>query len=408
MKKIIRISTVPISLNVFCRGLLCDLSHDYEIVAVSSPGEDLDELAARENVRAIAVPMRRHIAPFHDLWALWQLFWLFRREQPDMVHSITPKAGLLAMIAAMLARVPVRLHTFTGLIWPTAKGLKRKILIAMDKLLCSCATHLNAEGEGVANDLQAQDITHKPLKILGKGNVRGIDFNYYHPSPEVNEATKGLREKFTLSSDTFLFLFVGRIVRDKGIAELLEAFKVVSESLGKNFNVSEKHSENLSKTSKNFASGVEGFSKIALLLVGNKESHLDPLPTATEQLIQTLPNVYLLPHHTDVRPMYAAAQALVFPSYREGFPNVVLEAGAFSLPSIVTDINGSREIITHGENGFIVPPHDSVALARAMMEMWTSPHRKTMGVAALHHVQEHFAQPLVWKNLKCYYQQLLS
>ena len=162
------------------------------------------------------------------------------------------------------------------------------------------------------------------------------------------------------------------------------------------------------KTSANFASSGEGFSKIALLLVGNEESHLDPLPTATKQLIQTLPNVYLLPHHTDVRPMYAAAQALVFPSYREGFPNVVLEAGAFSLPSIVTDINGSREIITHGKNGFIVPPHDSVALARAMIEMWTSPHRKTMGVAALHHVQEHFAQPLVWKNLKCYYQQLLS
>ena len=113
----------------------------------------------------------------------------------------------------------------------------------------------------------------------------------------------------------------------------------------------------------------ESFSKTALLLVGNEEKNLDPLPCTTKQLIKTLPNIYQLPHLTDIRPIYAAAQALVFPSYREGFPNVVLEAGAFSLPSIVTDINGSREIITQGENGFIVPPHDNVALARAMLEM---------------------------------------
>ena len=387
MKKIIRISTVPISLNVFCKGLLRDLSHDYEIVAVSSPGDDLDELATRENVRTAAVPMRRHIAPFHDLRALWFLFLLFRREQPDMVHSITPKAGLLAMLAARLAKVPVRLHTFTGLIWPTSQGLKRRVLVIMDKLLCACATHLNPEGKGVANDLRKGKITSKPLTVLGHGNVRGIDFNYYYPSQEIKHSAKALREKLGITSDTFLFLFVGRIVRDKGITELIEAFQKLSENLSRD---------------------AESFSKTALLLVGNEEKNLDPLPCTTKQLIKTLPNIYQLPHLTDIRPIYAAAQALVFPSYREGFPNVVLEAGAFSLPSIVTDINGSREIITQGENGFIVPSHDSEALADAMMDMWTSPHRKTMGVAALHHVQEHFAQPLVWKNLKCYYQQLLS
>ena len=276
--KIIRVSTVPISLNVFCKGLLQELSKDYEVAAVSSPGTDLEEIEIREKVRTFAVPMRRQIALLHDLRSLWQLFWLFRKEKPDMVHSITPKAGLLSMIAAKLAGVPIRLHTFTGLIWPTASGLKRKILVAMDKLLCICATHLNPEGQGVANDLQAH-ITHKPLTVLGHGNVRGIDFDYYKSTPDIELAAQQSRVNLGIPSDAFIFLFVGRIVRDKGIVELLEAFKNLTE------NYSQKNDTS---------------SPISLLLVGNEEEHLDPLPPSTQQLINTLPNVYRLPFQTDV------------------------------------------------------------------------------------------------------------
>ncbi len=384
--KIIRISTVPISLNVFCKGLLQELSNDYEIVAVSSPGADLEEVKIREKVRTIAVPMRRHISPLHDLVSLWQLFWLFRREKPDMVHSITPKAGLLSMIAAKLAGVPIRLHTFTGLIWPTASGLKRKILVAMDKLLCICATHLNPEGQGVAHDLQTH-ITHKPLTVLGHGNVRGIDFDHYSSTPDIERAAQQCRADLGIPADAFVFLFVGRIVRDKGIVELIEAFKNLTESYAQK-----------SPTS----------SPISLLLVGDEEEHLDPLPPSTQQLIHTLPNVYRLPFQTDVRPFYATAQALVFPSYREGFPNVVLEAGAFALPSIVTDINGSREIITNGDNGLIIPPQNIEALTQSMQTLLHTPHLKSMGEAAYHNVQQHFSKALVWQQLKDYYQHLLQ
>ena len=384
--KIIRISTVPISLNVFCKGLLQELSNDYEIVAVSSPGTDLEKVEMREKVRTFAVPMRRHISPLHDLISLWQLFWLFRREKPDMVHSITPKAGLLSMIAAKLAGVPIRLHTFTGLIWPTARGLKRKILVATDKLLCACATHLNPEGQGVAHDLQAH-ITHKPLTVLGHGNVRGIDFDYYTSTPDIERAADQYRADLGIPSDAFVFLFVGRIVRDKGIVELLEAFKKLTE---------------------NYAPKSHTFSSISLLLVGDEEEHLDPLPTSTQQLINTLPNVYRLPFQTDVRPFYATAQALVFPSYREGFPNVVLEAGAFALPSIVTDINGSREIITNGDNGLVIPPQNIEALTQAMQTLLHTPHLKSMGEAAYHNVQQHFSKARVWQQLKDYYQHLLQ
>ncbi len=384
--KIIRISTVPISLNVFCKGLLQELSNDYEVVAVSSPGADLEEIEIREKVRTIAVPMRRHISPLHDLISLWQLFWLFRREKPDMVHSITPKAGLLSMIAAKLAGVPIRLHTFTGLIWPTARGLKRKILVATDKLLCACATHLNPEGQGVAHDLHTH-ITHKPLTVLGHGNVRGIDFDHYTSTPDIERAAHQYRADLGIPSDAFVFLFVGRIVSDKGIVELLEAFKKLTE---------------------NYAPKSHTFSSISLFLVGDEEEHLDPLPPSTQQLIHTLPNVYRLPFQTDVRPFYATAQALVFPSYREGFPNVVLEAGAFALPSIVTDINGSREIITHGVNGFIIPSQNIEALTQAMQTLLHTPHLKSMGEAAYRNVQQHFSKALVWQQLKDYYQHLLQ
>ena len=384
--KIIRVSTVPISLNVFCKGLLQELSKDYEVAAVSSPGTDLEEIEIREKVRTFAVPMRRQIALLHDLRSLWQLFWLFCKEKPDMVHSITPKAGLLSMIAAKLAGVPIRLHTFTGLIWPTASGLKRKILVAMDKLLCICATHLNPEGQGVAHDLQAH-ITHKPLTVLGHGNVRGIDFEYYKSTPDIELAAQQSRTKFGIPQDSFVFLFVGRIVRDKGIVELLEAFKNLTESYSQKSDTS---------------------SPISLLLVGNEEEHLDPLPPSTQQLIHTLPNIYRLPFQTDVRPFYATAQALVFPSYREGFPNVVLEAGAFALPSIVTDINGSREIITNKDNGLIIPPQNTEALTQAMQTLLHTPHLKSMGEAAYRNVKQHFSKARVWQQLKDYYQHLLQ
>ena len=384
--KIIRVSTVPISLNVFCKGLLQELSKDYEVAAVSSPGTDLEEIEIREKVRTFAVPMRRQIALLHDLRSLWQLFWLFCKEKPDMVHSITPKAGLLSMIAAKLAGVPIRLHTFTGLIWPTASGLKRKILVAMDKLLCICATHLNPEGQGVAHDLQAH-ITHKPLTVLGHGNVRGIEFEYYKSTPDIELAAQQSRTKLGIPQNSFVFLFVGRIVRDKGIVELLEAFKKLTKSYSQKSDIS---------------------SPISLLLVGNEEEHLDPLPPSTQQLINTLPNVYRLPFQTDVRPFYATAQALVFPSYREGFPNVVLEAGAFALPSIVTDINGSREIITNKDNGLIIPPQNTEALTQAMQTLLHTPHLKSMGEAAYHNVQQHFSKARVWQQLKDYYQHLLQ
>ena len=170
-RKIIRIATVPQSLDLLLRGQLKMLSETYEVVAVSSPGQNLDEVARREGVRTVAVPMERHIAPLKDLVSLFRLIRLFRKEKPWMVHSITPKAGLLAMMAACICGVPVRIHMFTGLVFPTSKGLKRRILMTTDRLTCACATLVNPEGQGVKRDLERFHITSKPMRIIGNGRL---------------------------------------------------------------------------------------------------------------------------------------------------------------------------------------------------------------------------------------------
>ena len=328
MKKIIRSSTIPQSLDSFCAGILKELSQEYEVIAVSSPGEVLDKVGNREGVRTIAVPMERHISLINDLKSLWKMWRVMKREKPDMVHSMTPKAGLICMMAAWLARVPRRVHTFTGLVWPTTTGIKRRILMATDWLTCACATHIIPEGEGVKNDLLNHHITHKPIKILGYGNVKGIDLEHFNPTLYSNE---GHHEGFT-------FVFVGRIVRDKGINELVAAFDRLHEE----------------------------YNDTRLVLVGKREDNLDPVLPKTLDRISQGDGIVSAGSQKDVRPYYTQADALVFPSYREGFPNVVIEAGAMGLPSIVTDINGSREIILDGKNGVIIPPRNEEALYQAM------------------------------------------
>ena len=330
--RLLRAVTVSQSVG-FYLPLVPDLqSQGYDVVSLSSPGPELQQLHEK-GVRCIEVPMERHISIKSDLLSLWKIIRAFRNEKPDIVHSMTPKAGMLCMVAAWICRVPVRIHTFTGLVWPTASGLKRKILMATDWLTCVCATHVIPEGEGVKNDLLNHGITHKPLKVLGYGNVRGIDLVHYARTEEVMRDADKIRVK-----DVFTFVFVGRIVRDKGINELVAAFKRLQTKV----------------------------PKTRLILVGEYEDDLDPITSEVRKEIDDNICILAVGKQKDVRPWLAASDALVFPSYREGFPNVVIEAGAMGLPSIVTDINGSREIIQNGVNGLIVPSKNEDALLKEM------------------------------------------
>lgn len=375
-KKIIRTSTIPLSLELFCRGLLREMSEEYEVVAMSSPGELLDVVEQREGVRCIRTKMERHISPLRDMVSLFRIIKIFKKEKPDIVHSMTPKAGLLCMMAAWITRVPVRIHTFTGLVFPSATGLKRQILMATDRLTCRCATHVIPEGEGVKNDMLNNHITRKPLRVLGYGNVRGVDMAFYDRTPEVMAIVKKLRdEKLTT------FVFVGRICRDKGIEELCKAFDRLSKEHG----------------------------KTRLWIIGPDESNVDPIPESAWSIMRENTHIQALGMLRDEQLLahYAAADCFVLPSYREGFPNTVLEAGAMGVPSIVTDINGSREIIIEGENGTIVPPHDSESLYQAMKQMTENPEiRKRMAGNARRLIADRFEQGCVRKCLYDFYHEI--
>lgn len=387
--KLIRTSTVPTSMMSFMEGFFEVLMRKYELLLVSSPEKELDELHNRYGVRTIGVAMQRRMAPIQDLISLLNLIKVFHKEKPYMVHSMTPKAGLLCMLAAWITRVPRRVHTFTGLVWPTATGLSRKILMATDWLTCACATHIIPEGKGVMNDLQ-QHITHKPMRVLGYGNVRGVDMNYWQKE---NASSSKLKE--IKADDVFTFIFVGRIVRDKGINELIAAFNRLSK-----------------------------LHKVRLLLVGKFEDTLDPVSNSTKKIIEVNSSIeYLGPQYgPDLLACYAASDCFVFPSYREGFPNTVLEAGAMELPSIVTDINGSREIIVCKneensspvkdmklcDNGIIIPPRNEELLFKAMEEVFKNDDlRSAMATQAREMVASRFEQSFVQKCLFEFYEEII-
>ena len=249
-----------------------------------------------------------------------------------------------------------------------------------DWLTCACATHVIPEGDGVKEDLLNNGITKKPLKVLGYGNVRGVDIVYYSRRPEVKEIVT--REKLK-EQDMFTFLFVGRVVRDKGVNELISAFQKL-------------YADN---------------PRIRLFLVGPFEDDLDPISSESRNSIEKNPNIIVVGMKTgdELLAYYAASDGFVMPSYREGFPNTVLEAGAMGLPSIVTDINGSREIIIEGKNGMIVPPRNEDALYGAMKVMLQSNvDREHMAGNARKMIADRFEQGFVRKCLYDFYDEILA
>ena len=374
-KKIIRSVTVPQSINFFEEVMIKMKADGYEVVVVTSPGKELEEFKQKHSrYRAIEVPMERRISLVKDMKSLWRMIKVMRKEKPYMVHSMTPKAGLLTMIAGWLTGVPVRVHTFTGLVWPTETGFKRKILMTTDWLTCACATHVIPEGQGVLNDLKDNGVCKKPMKVLGYGNVMGVDMERFNPA-RFAEVKK--------DDSKFRFIFVGRIVGDKGINELVQAFVRLNNE----------------------------YKNTQLVLVGKYEANIDPIKPDTLKAIDENSCIDACgpKYGDDLLLEYMKSDCFIMPSYREGFPNAVIEAGAMGLPSIVTDINGSREIIIHGENGIIIPSKDSDALYKAMKQMVDNVSaREKMAVNARHLVHSRFEKNFVQGCLVKFYREILD
>ena len=341
-KKLVRITTVPLSLDKILDGQLAFMNNHYEVIAVSSEKEYLTRCAKNEGVRFKHIEMTRKITPIKDFISLIKLISFLKKERPLIIHSHTPKAGILAMLASKITNIPIRLHTVAGLPLMEEKGNKKKMLELIEKLTYSFSTFVFTNSNGLYKYIIENNYVSKnKLKVIGNGSSNGVDVNYFSPTSVSEKEKEKLKLSLGILENDFTFVFVGRIVADKGINELINAFDTIS-----------------------FQNNA-----IKLLLVGEQESHLDPLNENTLKLISTNKNIIKTGFQKDIRPFLAVSDALVFPSYREGFPNVIMQAGAMELPVIATNINGCNEIIVNEKNGVLIELKNNGAIVKAMVRL---------------------------------------
>ena len=407
-KKIIRVTTADISLNSLLKGQLKFLNQYFEVVGVAKDTGVLEEVSEREGIRVVDAPLERPISLVKDIKGLWFLYRLFRKEKPWCVHANTPKGSLLAMIAAWFACVPHRVYTVTGLRYQGTHGFLRTILKTMERLSCLFATNVIPEGQGVLQCLKRDNITKKVLRVIHYGNINGKDTEFFSRDSTIEtaslkltdkqiylrnlsekEARSIVRSELGFSNNDFIFVFIGRLVNDKGLGELADAIRKLEN-------------ENL---------------EIKLLLIGEIDGEDDALAKDKLNYLMQSKNVKYIGVQSDIRPYLMASDVLVFPSYREGFPNVPLEAGALGLPAIVTNINGSNEIVEDGVNGKIIQaPLDNngmrvndITNELYTMMKWFFHHPeevKRMGENARPIICERYEQHNVWKAILEYYKQL--
>ncbi|WP_456104982.1 glycosyltransferase family 4 protein [Prevotella sp.] len=407
-KKLIRITTADISLNSLLKGQLKFLNQYFDVIGVAKDTGVLKEVSEREGIRVVDAPLERPISLVKDIKGLWFLYRLFRKEKPWCVHANTPKGSLLAMIAAWVARVPYRVYTVTGLRYQGAHGVLRMILKTMERLSCLFATNVIPEGQGVLQCLKRDNITKKALKVIHYGNINGKDTEFFSRDNTIQtaslkqadkqiylrnlsekEARSLVRSELGFSNNDFIFVFIGRLVNDKGLGELADALRKLED-------------EKL---------------EIKLLLIGEIDGEDDALAKDKLNYLMQSKNIKYIGVQSDIRPYLMASDVLVFPSYREGFPNVPLEAGALGLPAIVTNINGSNEIIEDGVNGKIIQApldNNGMRVNDITNELYTmmkwfychSEEVKRMGDNARPIICERYEQHNVWKALLNMYNSL--
>lgn len=380
-KKIIRVTTVHGSLEGTLKGQFAFMKQFYEIIGVCSNDPKLKQLSEREGIRTVGIDMTRKITPFKDLKSLFQLYRLFRSESPEIVHTHTPKAGTLGLLAAYLARVPYRLHTIAGLPLMEATGIKRKLLNLIEKITYAFATKIYPNSQGQYEFVKRERFTTaEKLKVIGQGSSNGIDISLFNPMLFSARDKESLREKLNIPLNERVLIFLGRIVADKGIHELIDSFASLSKK----------------------------FDDITLIIGGDYERDLDPISTKTENILNKHPKIKLLGWVKDVRPYLSISELMIFPSYREGFPNVVMQAGAMGLPVIATDINGCNEIIINNINGIIVPPKNTLRLEEAIFSYLNGDSQTYPSETCRRLITERYDQKLIWKLLHEEYERVLA
>jgi len=379
-QKLIRITTVPSSLRTLLKGQLQFMNNHFEVIGISGDGHALEDVRQNESIETHVVEMTRTITPLKDVKATYKLYKIFKSEKPFIVHTHTPKAGTLGMLAAKFARVPHRLHTVAGLPLLEARGKKRKLLDIVEKLTYSWATKVLPNSYGLEKIIINNKYTkQEKLEVIGNGTSNGIDTAHYDTRLVSEEKKEQLIQELGITKDDIVFIFIGRIVADKGINELVSAFNHLSKRV-----VNSK-----------------------LLLVGSRDNQLNPVLPETDAIISENEHIFAVGLQKDIRPYVAVSHVLTFPSYREGFPNVVLQCSCMGLPSIVSNINGCNEVIEDQVNGIIIPVKNETELEKAMQFMIDFPDkRNAMKQHTRSRIINRYEQKFVWNELLNFYNNL--
>ena len=376
--RICRVSTVPWIFHTLLREQLRTIiALGCEVTLVATPNNELSETADDLGAKARGLYIKRAPSPFSDMCSLFHLWRFLRSEKFNIVHSTSPKAGLLTAIASTMARVPVRLHTFTGQPWVELVGWRRRVPRFCDRLTAMLATQVYADSPSQRDFLIAEGLV-PPEKILvvGSGSIAGVDLRRFSRTTWSEDMTRKTRGELGIPDNATVIVFVGRVTRDKGVVELISAFNELAASN----------------------------SGLHLVLVGPLEPERDPLPAPALDLMQRHDRIHAIGFAPTPEKYLAAADIFCLPSYREGFGTVAVEAAALGLPTVVTEIVGLVDAVESGVTGLTVPPKDVAALAAALRELAGSVGRRAaLGEAGRQRVHRLFDAAIINRGVVAEY-----
>ncbi len=380
--RLVHVVTVPQSFKLLLGQTRFMRDRGLEVTAIASPGEYAAEFASREGAEVVAVEMPRRITPLRDLVAVAQLVRALRSRRPHVVHAHTPKGGLLGMLAATLAGVPVRIYHMRGLPLMTAAGTRRTLLRWSERVSCALAHRVFCVSHSLREVALAERLTRADkIVVFHGGSGNGVDAEEaFGTSRAPDDERRTARATFGLPEDALVVAFIGRVVRDKGVVELATAWQTLRAA----------HPE-------------------AHLLLAGPEEPFDPVPEDVMQSLRNDPRVHLPGTVRAVRAVYAAADVVTLPSHREGFPNVPLEAAAMERPVVTTTTAGCRDAVQDGVTGALVPVGDAAALGAAIDRYLASPAlRRAHGEAGRRWVREAFSPARIWASYHDEYLRLLA
>lgn len=381
--RICRVVTVSQTFQTLLHAQLRSMTdHGLDVTLVCNTGPELAAIANQVGAKFVGVPLQRQPAPLADSRSLFRLARVFQRNHFDIIHSSTPKAGFLTAIAARIAGAHIRLHTFTGQPWVELTGLRRIIPKECDRITAMLATRCYADSPSQRDFLVKEGLVFRgKISVLGAGSISGVDLQRFDLATWGGERALQTRRELGISGRSLVIIFVGRLTKDKGIAELVSAFDALTDRI----------------------------ANLHLVLVGPFEPDRDPLPSETLERIRDNPRIHSVGFSRTPEKYLAASDIFCLPSYREGFGSVVVEAAAMGLPSVITQVTGLIDAVVEGETGLIVPPKNAHELAKALGHLCASIElRHTLGQKGKRRVEREFSATRVNEAMVAEYYRLAN